>query len=143
MANNSFFGFLAGAAIGALAAAYLLSDKGKDDAERIKQAAGDLAEKAKNKAGDLADSAMEAVRSEKTPAIPPYLQDAHYKGAAELGRGQWYEYAHLFPNHFSKQQYLPDEYKGRTFYEPGDLGYEKHIKEWLAFIRGGKKDADV
>lgn len=61
MANNSFFGFLAGAAIGALAAAYLLSDKGKDDAERIKQAAGDLAEKAKNKAVDLADSAMEAV----------------------------------------------------------------------------------
>lgn len=61
MANNSFFGFLAGAAIGALAAAYLLSDKGKDDAERIKQAAGDLAEKAKDKAGDLADSAMEAV----------------------------------------------------------------------------------
>lgn len=61
MANNSFFGFLAGAAVGALAAAYLLSDKGKDDAERIKQAAGDLAEKAKNKAGDLANSAMEAV----------------------------------------------------------------------------------
>lgn len=61
MANNSFFGFLAGAAIGALAAAYLLSDKGKDDAERIKQTAGDLAEKAKNKASDLADSAMEAV----------------------------------------------------------------------------------
>lgn len=61
MANNSFFGFLAGAAIGAVAAAYLLSDKGKDDAERLKQAAGDLAEKAKNKAGDLADSALEAV----------------------------------------------------------------------------------
>ena len=46
MANNSFFGFLAGAAIGALAAAYLLSDKGKEDAERLKQAAGDLSEKA-------------------------------------------------------------------------------------------------
>ena len=39
MANNSFFGFLAGAAIGALAAAYLLSDKGKEDAERLKQEA--------------------------------------------------------------------------------------------------------
>lgn len=61
MANNSFFGFLAGAAIGALAAAYLLSDKGKEDAERLKQAAGDLAEKAKNKAGEVADSAMDAV----------------------------------------------------------------------------------
>ena len=61
MANNSFFGFLAGAAIGALAAAYLLSDKGKEDAERLKQVAGDLAEKAKNKAGEVADSAMDAV----------------------------------------------------------------------------------
>ena len=61
MANNSFFGFLAGAAIGALAAAYLLSDKGKEDAERLKQAAGDLAEKAKNKAGEVADTVMDTV----------------------------------------------------------------------------------
>jgi gas vesicle protein len=61
MANNSFFGFLAGAAIGAVAAAYLLSDKGKDDAERLKKAAGDLAEKAKNKAGEVADTVMETV----------------------------------------------------------------------------------
>ena len=41
MANNSFFSFLAGAALGAVAAAYLLSDKGKDDAERLKQAGGE------------------------------------------------------------------------------------------------------
>ncbi len=61
MANNSFFGFLAGAAIGALAAAYLLSDKGKEDAERLKQAAGDLAEKAKSKAGEVADTVMDTV----------------------------------------------------------------------------------
>ena len=61
MANNSFFGFLAGAALGALATAYLFSDKGKEDAERLKNAASDLAEKAKNKAGEVADSAMDAV----------------------------------------------------------------------------------
>lgn len=61
MSNNSFLGFLAGAAVGAIAAAYLLSDKGKEDAERLKKAAGDLAEKAKEKAGELADDAMEAV----------------------------------------------------------------------------------
>ncbi len=61
MSNNSFLGFLAGAAVGAIAAAYLLSDKGKEDAERLKKAAGDLAEKAKDKAGELADDAMEAV----------------------------------------------------------------------------------
>ncbi len=61
MSSNSFFSFLAGAAIGAVAAAYLLSDKGKEDAERVKQAAGDLAEKAKNKAGEVADTIAETI----------------------------------------------------------------------------------
>lgn len=78
MSSNSFFGFLAGAAIGAVAAAYLLSDKGKEDAERLKQAAGDIAEKAKNKAGEVADAAMDAV-SKGLDAI----EDALNKKAAE------------------------------------------------------------
>ena len=68
MANNSFFGFLAGAAIGAIATAYLLSDKGKDDAERLKQAAGDLAEKAKNKAGQRFKDILEANAGRMVPA---------------------------------------------------------------------------
>lgn len=91
-----------------------------------------------NAAVSAIEKAMDVVQHEKTPAIPPYLQDAHYGGAGKLGRGVGYEYAHLFPNHFSRQQYLPDDYVGTTFYEPGDLGYEKQIKEWLAFLR--KKD---
>ena len=96
-----------------------------------------------NASVEAISAAMEAVKSEKTPAIPPYLQDAHYGSAGKLGRGVGYEYAHLFPNHFSKQQYLPEEYKGRKFYVPGDLGYEKKIKEWLAFLRGeGEENAD-
>lgn len=95
-----------------------------------------------NAAVNAIAAAMEAVRSEKTPAIPPHLQDAHYGGAGKLGRGVGYEYAHLYPNHFSTQQYLPDEYVGTTFYEPGDLGYEKQIKEWLAFLRKGGNHAD-
>ena len=52
---------MAGLALGAIGAAYLLSDKGKEDKERIRQAIGDLGEKVKNKAGDFADTAMEAV----------------------------------------------------------------------------------
>ena len=96
-----------------------------------------------NAAVEAIGKAMETVRNEKTPAVPPHLQDAHYGGAGKLGRGIGYEYAHLFPNHFSRQQYLPDEYVGTTFYEPGDLGYEKHMKEWLAFLRNGEeKHAD-
>ena len=93
-----------------------------------------------NAAVEAIGKAMDAVKNERTPAVPPHLQDAHYGGAGKLGRGIGYEYAHLYPNHFSRQQYLPDEYVGTTFYEPGDLGYEKKIKEWLAFLRSGEEN---
>ncbi len=51
--------------------------------------------------------------------------------------GSWldYKYAHDYPNHYVKQQYLPEEIKGSVFYHPGDLGKEKEIKEWLQYIR--------
>lgn len=77
------------------------------------------------------DAAMEAVQNEKTGAIPIHLMDAHYKGAAKLGHGLGYKYAHNYKNHYVKQQYLPDELKERTFYEPSEMGYEKDIKEHL------------
>lgn len=93
-----------------------------------------------NAAVEAIGKAMDIVQHEKTPAIPPHLQDAHYGSAGKLGRGVGYEYAHLFPNHFSKQQYLPDEYVGMTFYEPGDLGYEKQIKEWLEKLRNSDEE---
>lgn len=79
--------------------------------------------------------AMEVVKNTKTAAIPPYLQDAHYGGAAKLGHGLGYKYAHDYPNHYVKQQYLPDELAGEVFYEPSDNGYEKNIKEHMDRIR--------
>lgn len=78
--------------------------------------------------------AMEVVKSAKTAAIPPYLQDAHYGGAAKLGHGIGYKYAHNYPNHYVKQQYLPDELVGQVFYEPSDNGYERNIKEHMEWI---------
>ena len=53
------------------------------------------------------------------------------KGAAKLGHGLDYKYAHDYPDHYVKQQYLPDEILGTTFYEPTEMGYEKKIKDWL------------
>ena len=53
-------------------------------------------------------AAMEAVKKVKIRTIPPYLQDAHYGGAGRLGRGIGYLYAHDYPRHYVKQQYLPD-----------------------------------
>ncbi len=78
--------------------------------------------------------AMEMVKTSKTASIPPYLQDAHYGGAAKLGHGIGYKYAHDYPNHYVTQQYLPDELVGQVFYEPSDNGYERNIKEHMGRI---------
>jgi putative ATPase len=82
------------------------------------------------------DEAMSVVENEKTATIPAYLMDAHYKGAAKLGHGLGYLYAHNFENHYVKQQYLPDEIKDRVFYVPSDNGYEKQIQEYFKKIKG-------
>ncbi len=79
--------------------------------------------------------AMEYVAGHKTAAIPAHLLDAHYKGAAKLGHGDGYLYAHDYPNHYVKQQYLPDELKDIRFYEPQDIGYEVRIKEYFKQIK--------
>ncbi len=79
--------------------------------------------------------ALEAVQNQKTMPIPVHLQDAHYKGAAKLGHGQGYLYAHDYPNHYVKQQYLPDGMEGIEFYRPTDNGYERKIKEHLRFLK--------
>ena len=81
------------------------------------------------------DHALESVRNHKIGAVPNHLRDAHYKGAAKLGHGIGYKYAHDYPDHYVKQQYLPDELLGTTFYEPTENGYEKNIKEYLERIR--------
>ena len=80
------------------------------------------------------NSAMENVKSQKT-TVPSHLQDSHYKGAKNLGHGIGYQYAHDYPEHYVKQQYLPDEIKDITFYEPTENGHEKEIKEYLDRIK--------
>ncbi len=82
------------------------------------------------------DDAMGVVRNEKTATIPAYLKDAHYKGAAKLGHGIGYQYAHNYENHYVDQQYLPDELKDRVFYVPSDNGYEVQIQEYFKKIKG-------
>ena len=79
-------------------------------------------------------AAMDSVRSEKT-TVPVHLQDAHYKGSANLGHGIGYKYAHDYPNHYVEQQYLPDEIRDAKFYVPTDNGYEKTIKEYFERIK--------
>ena len=61
--------------------------------------------------------------------------NAHYGGHEKLGHGIGYKYAHDYPNHYVKQQYLPDEIQGEKFYELSDMGYEKKLKEHMKFIK--------
>lgn len=67
--------------------------------------------------------------------IPAHLQDAHYKGAAKLGRGTGYKYAHDYPGNYVEQQYLPYELNGREFYRPTGNGYENKIREHMQKIK--------
>ena len=78
---------------------------------------------------------MEAVQQTGNLPIPSHLQDAHYKGAARLGHGVGYLYAHDYPNHYVKQQYLPYELSGKEFYHPSGNGYEVKIKEHMKRIK--------
>lgn len=87
-----------------------------------------------NSAVNAISMAMEAVKNEKAGAVPPHLMDSHYKGAKELGHGIGYKYAHDYPKHYVKQQYLPDNFEGRRFYIPSDNGYEKTIQEYFRYI---------
>ena len=88
-----------------------------------------------NAAYGAVSKAMGMVEHTKTAPIPTHLQDAHYKSAGKLGHGDGYKYAHSYPHHYVKQQYLPDGLTNEVFYEPSDNGKEKEIREWLAFLR--------
>lgn len=79
-------------------------------------------------------AAMDTVKTTRSNPVPVHLQDRHYRGAADLGHGNGYLYAHDYPRHYVKQQYLPDGMEGAVFYEPSDNGYERQIRkhmEWL------------
>ncbi|MCH5249671.1 MAG: replication-associated recombination protein A [Lachnospiraceae bacterium] len=67
--------------------------------------------------------------------IPTHLQDAHYKGAKNLGHGVGYKYAHDYPNNYVNQQYLPYELNGKEFYKPSGNGYEVKIREHIKRIK--------
>ena len=79
--------------------------------------------------------AMKTVKTTMTETVPGHLRDAHYGGSARLGHGIGYKYAHDWPNHYVRQQYLPDSLVGERFYELSDQGYEKRMKDWMERIR--------
>jgi putative ATPase len=79
--------------------------------------------------------ALQEIEEHGAGDVPLYLRDATRDGEA-LGHGQGYRYAHDFPKHWVDQRYLPDGVAG-GFYRPGTLGYERKIREWMEWLKGG------
>lgn len=74
------------------------------------------------------DNALADIRNGNIGPIPDHLRDAHYSGAAKLGRGVEYKYPHSYPGHWVLQQYLPDNVKSKQYFKPEPTGkYEEAL----------------
>lgn len=125
----------------AVAAAQALQQTGLPEGKiPLAQAVAYLAGAPKSNAAYLAlNAALSAVKNEPQEKVPPHLRGTGYKGAAKLGQGQGYLYPHDFPGHFIAQDYLPPSLQGKTFYCPGEEGYEKEIRQRLSRWRSAAK----
>ena len=121
----------------ATAAAQAVERVGMPEAQIIlSQAVAYIATAPKSNASCVAiEQAMRAVQETPQVTIPVHLQDAHSKGAAKLGHGKGYKYAHDYPGNYVQQQYMPYELNGREFYKPSGNGYEVKIKEHMKKLR--------
>ncbi len=81
------------------------------------------------------DSALYDVQSGLMGDIPPHLKDSHYQGAKKLGHGSNYKYPHEYPNHYVKQQYIPDTLLGRKYYNYGENKLEQQTKTYWDNIK--------
>lgn len=81
------------------------------------------------------DRALADLRTGKGGAVPAHLRDAHYAGAARIGHGEGYIYAHDAPHSVAAQQYFPDDLVGTEYYHPTRNGNEDLITKRLAIIK--------
>lgn len=91
-----------------------------------------LATSAKSNSAYLAiDEAIAAVNETGNLPVPLHLRNAPTKLMKELNYGKEYKYAHSFENNFVEQDYVPQEIKGKRFWEPQQNASENKIVEWL------------
>lgn len=89
-----------------------------------------------NSASAAMAAAMADVQSGRSGDVPDHLKDAHYSGAANMGRGLTYRYPHDFPGNYVAQQYLPDELKDADYYHEGINKAEQQAREYWKRIKG-------
>jgi len=88
-----------------------------------------------NSAYNAIASATADIKAGKIGPIPRHLQNMHYDGEDNQNKGQFYNYPHDYPNHYVKQQYLPDVLKDAVYYEYGDNKNEQSFKTYWDKIK--------
>lgn len=81
------------------------------------------------------NAALSDIESMDTGEIPRQLQNKHFDGEGDVKKGQNYLYPHDYPNHYVKQQYLPDKIKDKKYYSYGDNKTEQAAKEYWDKIK--------
>ena len=87
--------------------------------------------------------ALEAARETPAASVPVHIRNAPTALMKELGYGRGYRYAHDAPEAYIPQDYLPEALRDRSFYVPGEFGYERKIAERLAWWRQLRDDAET
>ncbi len=76
---------------------------------------------------------LEVARETGSLPVPLHIRNAPTSLMKALDYGKGYAYPHDAATGYAAQQYLPDDLVGRTFYEPGERGFEKKVAERLAW----------
>ena len=82
-----------------------------------------------NSVSAAVDAAMADAAKGGFGPVPLHLRDTHYAGSDRLGSGKGYLYPHDFPGHWVRQEYMPPEVRGRTYYHPTEMGHEDVIRK--------------
>lgn len=94
-----------------------------------------------NSVGSAYMRALKDAQATLGEPVPLHLRNPATTLMRDLGYGQGYAYDHSFSDHYSGQQHVPANLEGRRYYQPGELGYEKRIKEWLEHLRAKDRGA--
>jgi len=92
-----------------------------------------------NSVSSAVDAAMADAEKGGFGPVPVHLRDTHYAGHTRIGSGEGYLYPHDFPGHWVRQDYMPPEVKGKTYYQPTEMGHEATILKNQQARKGMKK----
>jgi putative ATPase len=85
------------------------------------------------------NQALELVEKTGNLPVPLHLRNAPTKLMDELGYGEGYKYAHDFPNHFVKQQFMPDALQGTQLWQAQGSPQEQKMAEWMRYLWGEER----